>query len=112
MDLVTEQILTWYLIIIAYTAVHVVVLRHPSLGVPVTAVTTVADLIAISWLVYASGGLNSPLVGLLLIHTTVVALVFPNLFIMIAPLATFGGIAAATVPDGQPIVNLAYQVAW
>ena len=75
MNLVTEQILTWYLIIIAYTAVHVVVLRHPSLGVPVTAVTTVADLIAISWLVYASGGLNSPLVGLLLIHTTVVALV-------------------------------------
>ena len=112
MDLVTEQILTWYLIIIAYTAVHVVVLRHPSMGVSVTAVTTVADLIAISWLVYASGGLNSPLVGLLLIHTTVVALVFPNLFIMIAPLATFGGIAVATAIDGQPIVNLAYQVAW
>ena len=112
MSLVTEQILAWYLIIIAYTAVHVVVLRHPALGVPVTAVTTVADLIAISWLVYASGGLNSPLVGLLLIHTTVVALVFPNLFIMIAPLATFGGIAAANAFDGQPIVNLAYQVAW
>lgn len=112
MALVTEQILTWYLIIIAYTALHVVVLRHPRYGVPVTAWTTVADLVAISWLIYASGGLESPLVGLLLIHTTVIALVFPNIFVMVAPFLTFGGIAAAAILAGAPARALLYQVAW
>ncbi len=110
--LVTEQILTWYLIVIAYTAFHVMLLRHPKLGLMITALTTVADLIAISWLIHASGGLDSPLVGLLLIHTTVIALVFPNSFVMAAPILTVGGIAAASWIDSGEWIKLSYQVGW
>ena len=112
MGLVTQNILTWYLIIIAYTALHVVVLRHRRWGTPTTAVTTVADLVAISWLIFSSGGLQSPLVGMLLIHTTVVALVFPNAFVMTAPILTVGGIALASWLSGQDPLILSFQVGW
>jgi two-component system sensor histidine kinase DegS len=112
MGLVTKQVLVWYLIIIAYTALHVILMRHRRWGPAVTAVTMVADLIAISWLIFASGGLDSPMVGLLLIHTTVIALVFPSGLVMAAPLLTVGGIALAEWLSGISPEVLSFQLGW
>jgi two-component system, NarL family, sensor histidine kinase DegS len=93
LGLSTPLILIWYLVIITYTALNVVYLRNKRWGRPITTVTVGLDLAAISFLVFASGGLSSHLVALLLIYSTVVALIFPHHLIILAPLASMGAIA-------------------
>jgi two-component system sensor histidine kinase DegS len=112
LGLSTPLILVWYLVIITYTALNVIYLRHKRWGKPVTTLTVALDLAAISLLVFASGGLSSHLVALLLIYSTVVAVIFPHHVVILAPLASMGAVALLRSYAGFDDPLTAFYLSW
>lgn len=112
LQLGTPTILAWYLIITLYAAINLLFMRHKRWGRVVTAITLAMDLVSISVLIFASGGIGSPLMSLLLIFSTLVALVFPHPLVAVAPMLGMAGILGAQVAMGQEPEMMYFQLVW
>ena len=75
-----------YFTAIAYSVTNYLFLDHPTLGRPLTFVTLVLDLGALTTMVMASGGLESPIMAAQVMFTIFFALLFPRLIAVIPPL--------------------------
>ena len=87
-------------------------MRHRRWGRMITAFTLALDLLSISVLIYEAGGIASPLMSLLLIFSTLVALVFPHPLVALAPMIGMAGILTAQFQQGTEPDLMIFYVVW
>ncbi|MBM65032.1 MAG: two-component sensor histidine kinase [Myxococcales bacterium] len=112
LDLGAPLILGWYLFITVYAAINLVFMRHRQWGRIITAVTLALDLLSICVLIHEAGGIASPLMSLLLIFSTLVALVFPHPLVALAPMIGMAGILVAQIQRGTEPDLMIFYLVW
>ena len=75
-----------YFGVIAYSVANFLVIDHPRFGKPLTFVTLVLDLAALTSMVLPSGGLKSPLMAGHVMFTIFFVLLFPHRLAVVPPL--------------------------
>jgi signal transduction histidine kinase len=93
-----------YFTVIAYSVANYLLLEHPRYGKPLTFVTLNLDLVALSLMALASGGLRSPMMAAQVMFTIFFALLFPRLVTILPPFLMLPIVARADlIIDGHPL---------
>lgn len=82
----TQSAFLIYFITIGYSVTNYLLLDHPKWGRPLTFITLNFDLVALTAMVMASGGLESPIMAAQVMFTIFFAMLFPRLLAVIPPL--------------------------
>jgi two-component system, NarL family, sensor histidine kinase DegS len=82
----TQSAFLIYFVAIGYSVTNYLLLDHPRWGRPLTFVTLNFDLFALTAMVMASGGLESPIMAAQVMFTIFFAMLFPRLLAIIPPL--------------------------
>ena len=90
----TNQSAFWvYFGAIGYSVTNYLLLDHPRWGRPLTFLTLNLDLLALTAMVLASGGLESPIMAAQVLFTIFFTMLFPRFFTVIPPLLMLPAVA-------------------
>jgi signal transduction histidine kinase len=92
-----------YFGVIMYSVANYLLLDHPRIGRPLTFVTLCLDLLALTAMVMASGGLRSPIMAAQAVFTIFFALLFPRLVAIVPPLLMLPLVARLEQPGAERI---------
>lgn len=103
-----------YFAVIAYSVANFLLIDHPRLGRPLTFVTLIFDLVALSSMVIPSGGLKSPIMAAHVMFTIFFVLLFPRLGAMVPPLLLLPIIARLDLifQEGALVTQGVFLVVW
>lgn len=90
-----------YFSVLVYAIAHFLLVEHPVLGPPLTYATLVLDLVALTLLVLASGGLQSPVMAAHVMVTLFFVLLFPRMLALVPPFLFLPVVARLDVAFGE-----------
>ncbi|MCC7386186.1 MAG: sensor histidine kinase [Deltaproteobacteria bacterium] len=94
-----------YFAVIAYSVANYLFLDHPRFGRPATFLTLNLDLLALTTMIMASGGLRSPMMAGQVMFTIFFALLFPRLVAIVPPLLMLPIVARLDqITEGRALV--------
>ena len=103
-----------YFAVIGYSVANFLLIDHPRFGRPLTFLTLIFDLTALSSMIMPSGGLKSPLMAAHVLFTIFLVLLFPRIWSVVPPLLMLPIVARLDLifQEGAIVAQGLFLVVW